>query len=150
MKTLVKEYTFDASAGTITLTGFTNIDPECLLMVINVTDNIIIFNFADPAKQATSIASNIITLEWDTTLMADTDALQVWVWNPGYITKLNVDSGDSTITYVGKAIPNSLTSAAVWQVKRLNQTGVDLDIEFADGEATFDKIYDNRESLTYG
>lgn len=62
--------------------------------------------------------------------------------------RLATDSGDANIEYVGKAIPGSATSAAVWQISRIDNT-TGLVLEFADGNSSFDNIWDNRESLSY-
>lgn len=63
-------------------------------------------------------------------------------------TRLDVVS--STVTYVGKAAIASATSSAVWQVQRLTSgTDGDLTIEWADGNADFDNVWDNRASLSY-
>lgn len=77
MKTLVTNYTFNASAKTVTFNGFTSIDLEKILVITNVTDNIIIYNFADSTKGGT-VATNVLTLTYDTTSMSNTDKLQIW------------------------------------------------------------------------
>lgn len=77
MKTLVSTYTFDASAKTITLGDYISIDLNRVLLVTNVTDNIIIYNFADTAKGG-SVATNVLTLDYDTTSMDDSDKLQIF------------------------------------------------------------------------
>lgn len=51
---------------------------EQLLVITNVTDNIIIYNFADAAKGG-SIANNVLTLTFDTTSMSDSDSLQIFL-----------------------------------------------------------------------
>lgn len=66
--------------------------------------------------------------------------------NPSYATRL--DQASATITYVGDAIPGSLSSAAVWRLKRLDETA-GLVITYADGNANFDNVWDNRASLSY-
>jgi hypothetical protein len=49
--------------------------------------------------------------------------------------------------YVGVAAPGSLTSAAVWKIIKYNTaTGLG---KWADGEATYTQIWDNRTGLTY-
>lgn len=78
MKTLVQNYTFSASAKQVTLTDYASVNLESLLLITNVTDNIIIYNFADQTKGAT-ISGNIITLEYDTTGMSDSDDLQIFI-----------------------------------------------------------------------
>lgn len=58
------------------------------------------------------------------------------------------NSGDANIEYVGKAEPGTATSAASWQIKRLDQT-TGLIITYADGDINYDNVWDNRESLSY-
>lgn len=63
---------------------------------------------------------------------------------------LQMDEAGSGITYVGEAAIGSATSAAVWRIKRLDESGSpELIIKWADGDADFDNIWDNRASLTY-
>lgn len=69
--------------------------------------------------------------------------------NVSYAIQYAVDSGDSTITYVGKAVAGSTLSSAVWQINRITDTSGDLSIQFADGDSNFDNIWDDRESLSY-
>lgn len=71
-------YTFDASAKTITLTGFPTLTIDQILLITNVEDNVVIYQFNLPSKGGT-IAANVITLDFDTTTMSDTDPLQIWV-----------------------------------------------------------------------
>lgn len=78
MKTLVQNYTFSASAKQVTLTDYASVNLESLLLVTNVTDNIIIYNFADPLKGGT-ISGNILTLDYNTTSMSNTDDLQIFI-----------------------------------------------------------------------
>ena len=77
MKQLVREYLFDASARTVTLTGLAAVDQEALLIISNALDGVLIYNFADPALGAT-VSGNVITLDFDTTSMADTDPLTIF------------------------------------------------------------------------
>jgi hypothetical protein len=76
MKKLVTSYTFDASAKTIDSADFTSL--EKIQLITNVTDQIIIYNFADTSKGGT-LSSTTLTLEHDTTAMDDTDKLQIFV-----------------------------------------------------------------------
>ena len=57
-----------------------------------------------------------------------------------------------TLTYVGEAAPGSATSAAVWRIFRLDETGSgdeELIKKFASGSTNFDQIWDNRLALSY-
>lgn len=78
MKKLVSNYSFNAAAKQITLSDYTSVDLESLLLITNVTDNIIIYNFAGTGKGAT-ISGNVLTLDYDTTSMSDSDDLQVFI-----------------------------------------------------------------------
>jgi len=62
---------------------------------------------------------------------------------------LKVEEPTTTITYLGKAIAGNTTSAAVWQVKRIDTSVLAADILFADGNVAFDNIWDNRAALSY-
>ncbi len=85
-KKLVYEYIFDASARTIKI--YDNISVKKLLLITNVTDNIILYNFADETKGASSVVYDsatehtVITLDFDTTSMSDSDQLQIFVEKP--------------------------------------------------------------------
>lgn len=50
--------------------------------------------------------------------------------------------------YLGFAEPGSLSSAAVWQIKHLD-TSSGLVTTFADGNADYDNVWDNRAILAY-
>ncbi len=68
------------------------------------------------------------------------------VVEPTYVTR--IDNATSVITYIGDAIPGTLTSAAAWRIKKLDET-TGLIMTWADGNALFDNIWDNRAALTY-
>ena len=77
MKILVQNYSFDASAKQVTFTDYNPIVIERVLLITNITDNVIIYNFADPLKGGTA-ATNVLTLTYDTATMSDTDKLQIF------------------------------------------------------------------------
>lgn len=76
-KIQIQNYSFDASEKKITLTDYTTIRLDSILLITNVTDNIIIYNFADPLLGGT-VATNVLTLTYNTVSMSDTDKLQIW------------------------------------------------------------------------
>ena len=59
-----------------------------------------------------------------------------------------IDEASATVTYIGSADPGSATSGALWQVKKIDSNNP-TSITFADGNALFDNIWDDRASLTY-
>jgi hypothetical protein len=78
MKLLFENYTFNSTAKQITFDTSDTITLEKILIITNVTDNIIIYNFADPLKGGT-ISNNVLTLNYDTTSMSNSDSLQVFL-----------------------------------------------------------------------
>jgi len=79
-------YLFDASAREVIIPG--GVQRENLILITNVTDNKVIYNFSDPELTATtySIQTDIrnvtttrVVLAYDTTGMSDTDQLQIIV-----------------------------------------------------------------------
>jgi hypothetical protein len=80
MKKLVSNYSFNAAAKQVTLADYTAIDLESLLLITNVTTNTIIYNFAGQGKGAT-VSGNVLTLDFDTTSMSNSDSLQIFIDN---------------------------------------------------------------------
>ena len=78
MKSLVRDYTFDASSKTVTFTNISSIGLEQILLITNVKDNIIIYSFADNALGGT-VSGNVLTLTYNTASMSDTDELQIFI-----------------------------------------------------------------------
>ena len=82
-KHIVFDYEFDASARTVVLEGI--YAQKRLLLITNTNDNELIYSFTDPSKGLTDISFNYdtsqttLTLAYDTTSMADTDPLQIFV-----------------------------------------------------------------------
>lgn len=77
MKKLISNFTFDPVQRTLTFNDYATVDLERLLLVTNVTDNVIIYNFADPTRGG-GVAGNVVTLLFDTTSMSSNDALQIF------------------------------------------------------------------------
>jgi hypothetical protein len=73
-------YTFNKTAKTVTFSGLRqSITLANILLITNVTANTIIYNFADSTSGAVSFNNNILTLDYDTTSMADTDVLKIFL-----------------------------------------------------------------------
>lgn len=77
-------YLFDASEKQVVIPG--GIQREQLILITNVTDNKIIYNFSDPELTATSynistdirnVTTTQVVLSYDTTSMSDSDELQI-------------------------------------------------------------------------
>lgn len=78
MKRRLTGYTFDASEKTVVHADFSDVTLEGIQLIVNVTDQIIIYNFADSTKGG-SLSTDTLTLEYDTTSMDDADKLMILV-----------------------------------------------------------------------
>jgi hypothetical protein len=76
-KIKIDNYTFDKTAKTVTFNNYVSIGLDHILIIVNVTDNIIIYNFADPTKGGT-VSTNVLTLTYDTSSMSNTDNLLIY------------------------------------------------------------------------
>lgn len=98
MKKLIKNYTFNAAAKTVTFSDYAAIEHEGILLITNVVDGALLYNFADPALGGT-VAGNVLTLEFDTTAMSDTDGLMVYYDDPDVL-PATIDSVTDLRDYV--------------------------------------------------
>lgn len=118
-------YVFDASAGTVKIPG--KFDLSDLLLIVNHTDNVTLFNFADLTKTA-SVSYNsgtdsdfptaldgitTVTLSYDTSSMSDTDSLAVYVEEQPHngLRIRPYDFGTDAIERMRVANPQSLIDA---------------------------------------
>lgn len=77
---LTGSYTFNPAANTITFSGLRqDIALQNILLITNTTANTIIYNFADSTTGAVSFNNNVLTLDYNTSGMASTDKLQIYV-----------------------------------------------------------------------
>lgn len=60
-----------------------------------------------------------------------------------------VDYLNPNLIYLGYADIGSATSNAVWLIKRVSIVSSVATFEFADGDDSFDNIWDNRAALSY-
>lgn len=98
-------YIFNPTAKTVTFTG---VDYELtlanILLITNVTDNTIIYNFASPASGAVSFVNNILTMVYNTTSMSSSDTLQIF---------LDVESNEESLATLLRRMNKLLESNAV-------------------------------------
>lgn len=62
------------------------------------------------------------------------------------------DTTTANVVYIGKAELTGAaisTSSAVWQIKKLDTSSIALDKKWADGDSSYNNVWDNRASLTY-
>jgi len=97
----------------------------------------------------------------DNTPEKRTGLKEVTVTTDGVKTFLNVDSGGQNYTvkiaysgsnpvYIGHAARGSLASEEAWRIKKITYDGDNItDIQWAEGEDTFDKEWDERANYSY-
>lgn len=76
MNIKIDNYTFDKTARTITFTDYESIRLDKIAIITNVTDNIMVYNFASPTLGGT-VSGNVLTLTYDTSTMSNDDKLQI-------------------------------------------------------------------------
>lgn len=95
-------YSFNAATSQVTLNLYGAAPKlEALLLITNVTDNIIIYNFANPTLGAT-LSGNTFTLDYSTVAMSNTDNLQVWY----YTEEIAPNADLSECRIINQAIPD--------------------------------------------
>lgn len=120
MKVLIPHYLFSATSGTISALNYEEIKPEQLLLITNVSKNKIIYNFADSNAGAfVDSINNVIYLSADTSLMDDSDKLQI------FIEDYFVPSSEASLTAVKVTLDFSNTLLTELTAK---QTTVNLDV----------------------
>jgi len=126
MKIQVTNYTFDASAKTVTFSDYGTIRLDSILLITNVTDNVIIYNFADPTKGGT-VATNVLTLTYDTTSMADTDKLQIFYDDSTYVQEVDTNLDISGLATSANQQTDALTDTEL-RATPVPVSATDLDI----------------------
>lgn len=113
MKTLATNYTFSASNKQVQINGFPGLLLNQILLITNVTRNVIIYNFADSTAGG-SLSGTTLTLIYDTTGMSDTDVLQIFVddlKNPS--TETSLLSVDNRLNSLTNTISSNLSSIRI-------------------------------------
>lgn len=109
-------------------------------------------NFPDdyplPAAQLTTLTPPAAITGFATSANQSSILTELYVTNGAMA--MRVDDTTGTI-YQGWAEPGTATSAASWRVRRIvtSDTPEDTTITFADGNRSFDNVWDNRASLSY-
>ena len=62
---------------------------------------------------------------------------------------VRLDQVSDNLFYVGKALIGSVDSDSTWQIVRYTQTGTILKSEYANGSEAFNRVWNDRATLTY-
>lgn len=77
MKQVIRNYTFNSTAKTVTLTDFSTVHLDRLALITDVTANKIIYNFADSTVATASVSGNVITLSGLPSGVTSADQLRI-------------------------------------------------------------------------
>jgi hypothetical protein len=119
---LIKNYTFDKAAKTITLTDVSTVELERLVSITDVTNGVVIYLYKNPSYNAT-VAGNVITLvDFDTNNdnFANTDKLAIEYVGDG-VTQTLVPSALRSATFTTNEI-QALGKGATFII---NSTAID-------------------------
>ena len=94
------------------------------------SDDIILFNIANEIADLNTNTLTLISLDKNYAIQVDTTSV-------------------TDVIFFGQAEIASATSSAVWQIQKIDTSGGDVAITWADGNDSFDNVYDDRTSLTY-
>lgn len=78
-------------------------------------------------------------------LVRDNDLIAL---QDNYAIQIATDSGDSDVTYVGKAAIGSGTGSSVWQIQKIDESSGTV-ITWCDGDDNFDNKWSEREEGGY-
>jgi hypothetical protein len=136
MKTIVREYAFNKTAKTVTLPNVVGLRLEGFMLIVNSTRQTVIFDPTTVGLGGT-LSGNVLTLAFDTSTHADTDALQIYyddgVWdsdqnlimlqrileairNPDYLSNTNQSRMLRCILDTNSALNNITTLTALGQL----------------------------------
>lgn len=60
------------------------------------------------------------------------------------------DTANAGTTYIGNALPGGSAGSAVWRIKKIVETGgTQTQIMWADGDANFDNVWNNRGTIVF-
>jgi len=63
---------------------------------------------------------------------------------------IEVDTSVSGVTYVGQALPGTAKATAAWRIKKITDNAGGASVDWAGGNADFNKIWNSRLTYTYG
>ncbi len=129
-KLRLTSYTFDASEKTVTAAQFSDVTLAGIQLITNVTDQIIIYNFADSTKGGT-LATDTLTLEYDTTSMSDTDELMILVEDGATSLPAGTNNiGD--VDVLSSALPTGAATSAKQDTQTTELTSIKTAVETID------------------
>ena len=104
------------------------------------------------AQFTSDIAANLSAINVNSGLIAVNDS-RITALETGVTLAQRIDdTTSSTVFYFGEANPGTLNADNVWRIRRITFITPgedDVDVEWADGNANFDNVWDDRLILAY-
>jgi hypothetical protein len=114
MKVKIDNYSFDKATRKITFSDYATIRLDGVLLITNVTSNVIIYNFSDSTLGG-SVTNNVLTLTYDTTSMNNSDKLLIYYDDNAFDGKL-LSTVDVSTAAPGSAIDTAGYGSTVCQI----------------------------------
>jgi hypothetical protein len=108
----------------VTIVGMPTFGIEQFLTIVNATDQIMIYCFADPSLGG-SLSGNTLTLTFDTTAMSATDELQVYMDFPSTTIKDQAEMHDNYTHILLERIAGLLAPMATQDAAQRQRVSVD-------------------------
>jgi hypothetical protein len=122
MKIKVQNYTFDKAAKTVTFTDYGTIRLDSILAIVNVTTQDVIYNPSAPTLGGT-VATNVLTLEFDTSAMDNTDKLLIYYDENTSVLPINAATETGNLaTLVDRFAPISRSTSTAYEASRVIAT----------------------------
>lgn len=96
-----------------------------------------------------TIRKPVVLVDGVLSQLPDGDTLNAELDEMAYIEE--IDFVGDTVIYKGWAVPGTAFSDATWRIQKIEFVGVDEDVRkrWANDDAGFSHVWDNRASLTY-
>ena len=141
-------YTPGNGNRTITIDGLSFIlKLEAIRWVYNNTQNLLYYVPTEDVALVSVSAGNIL-IDGSFPILQSGDIITIIVSAIDEESS-KVDEVSIDITYIGKAALGTASSTAAWKIIKMVTTGTVTENLYADGDASYNNIWDDRASLSY-
>jgi ribosomal 50S subunit-recycling heat shock protein len=142
------------SNNDITVSGSVSVNTETSVTINNesfeisgsVSVNNAGFNQLNAIPSGTNIIGSVTALGAATAANQSSLLIELYIMNGSMAMQTSVTGSD---TYQGWAEPGTSITAASWRVRKITESSGDYSITWADGDRSFNNVWNNCTSLTY-
>jgi len=103
----------------------------------------------NPSRQLTVNSDGSLNIKLSTSESPISSSAPLPVSDTAYTLRQDFEGGNSPI-YIGEALPGTLDAASGWRIRKITYTNnMITSITWADGNASFNKVWDDRKDGTY-